>query len=177
MTRLFVALDLPQPVSDSLAAMQMSLPGARWVEPENFHLTLAFLGDVPPARQADLDEALGDARGGMFNLALNTLDLFSHGGLPHTLWAGAEKVQPLMDLQRSVERSLARSGFVFERRKFRPHVTLAYLRDMPPDTIVSYIVGHSPIRIGPFRVDGFRLFSSWPGENGRDYQVEADYFV
>ncbi|MEQ8369707.1 MAG: RNA 2',3'-cyclic phosphodiesterase [Alphaproteobacteria bacterium] len=175
MTRLFVALALPVPVQDRLQAVQTAMPGARWVSRENFHLTLAFLGDVPPARLDDLDEALSDARGGLFNLALCGLDLFSRGGLPHTLWVGAERTPPLLDLQRSIERSLARSGFTFEKRKFRPHVTLAYLRDAPLDRVAAYIAGHSPLRLPPFRVDGFRLYSSWPGDGGRDYQVEADY--
>lgn len=175
MMRLFTGLAFPWQVREELRRMAGGLPGARWIEPENLHITLSFLGDVREARLEDLDEVLWEVRGAVFNLGLGGLGEFSVGHRPNTLWVGVEKAPALMQLQARCDRALARAGFHIEKRKYLPHVTLARLDSASPVELARYIVGHNLVRCGPFRVDRFILYSSHAGKGGSSYRIEAEY--
>jgi 2'-5' RNA ligase len=131
--RLFVALELPGPVLEALAALQAALKAQglerlRWMRPQGIHLTLKFLGDTPPARLGELMGALEEATAGTgpLRLALSGLGTFAGRGGPRVLWVGLEgDLQRLALLQRRVEEALAPLGFPREGRPFSPHLTLA----------------------------------------------------
>ncbi len=130
--RLFVALELPGPVREALAAVQASLRAQglerlRWVRPEGIHLTLKFLGETPAARLGEIMAALeGAAGGGTLRLALAGLGTFGDRRGPRVLWVGLEgDRQRLERLQARVEEALAALRFPREGRPFSPHLTLA----------------------------------------------------
>ena len=78
--RLFVALDLPFDLRERLTGLATGLPGARWLPPENFHLTLRFLGEMPSHRAEELDGALAAMRCRGFQLQLRGVGVFEKAG-------------------------------------------------------------------------------------------------
>ena len=137
--RLFVAIDLPEDVRESLGRLQTDLrrhdlPGLRWTRPEGVHLTLKFLGETPATSVAAIEGALARAVRGVpsFRLALGAPGTFGGRRGPRVLWVDVEgELQPLQQLQAAVERELAAAGFAPEERGFSPHLTLARVPQPP----------------------------------------------
>lgn len=173
--RLFVALPLPDPVIETLEGMAGGIPGARWVPPENLHLTLAFLGELGGGEAADLAEALDGVRNPSFTLSLKGIDTFSRGRQPHALWIAAPRAPALVQLQGRVVSAVEAAGLRPERRRFTPHVTLARLRHPDPERLGRFIQAHNLVETPPFTVDEFCLFSSHLRSDGPSYRIEAAY--
>jgi 2'-5' RNA ligase len=173
--RLFVALTLPEIVRERLAGLANGLPGARWVKPENLHLTLRFLGEVDNLAAADVDDALAKIQCPGFDLALNGVGHFGDGRKLRALWVGVEANAELMRLQEKIEQAMIRAGMPPEPRKFKPHVTLARFKSNPGARLQDYLADHSLVRAGPIAMESFELYSSFTSANGAIYQVEASY--
>jgi len=173
MPRLFTALEIPPNIGQSLALLRGGLPGARWVEPENYHLTLRFIGDVDDVMAREVAYMLGGVRRPAFDLQFAGLDSFG-GNRPRAVVAAAQPVRPLIDLQADVERLMQRVGLEPER-KYKPHVTLARLRDVSSRQVADYLASHQPFRSMPFPVSRFVLYSSRASVGGGPYVVEAEY--
>jgi 2'-5' RNA ligase len=173
--RLFVALDLPQPLRRCLALLTGGLPGARWVPPENHHLTLRFIGETPAWQAEEIDHALGALRAPGFALTLAGVGLFAKGGRGTALWAGVERTQALDHLHSKVENALQRIGLEPERRRFSPHVTLARVDAVPEPRLAAYLQAHGLFRAEPISVGHFTLFSSRLGKERAVYEAEAEY--
>jgi 2'-5' RNA ligase len=92
MLRLFVALDLPPLVKAQLAALSGGIPGAKWIPPENYHLTLRFIGEIEPWLAEEVDAALAAIRAPRFDLALAGLGTFEKGGRIQSIHVTAERV-------------------------------------------------------------------------------------
>ena len=137
--RLFVAIDLPEEVRESLGRLQsdlrrLDLSGLRWTRPEGVHLTLKFLGETPTSSIPAIEGALARAVQGTppFRLALGEPGTFGNRRGPRVLWVDVEgDVQPLQRLQAAVERELEAAGFAPEEREFSPHLTLARVPQPP----------------------------------------------
>ena len=165
--RLFVALDLPWPVRERLARLAGSLAGARWVPPENYHITLRFIGDVV-GRLAAVK-----ARG--FHVEIAGFGTFERQGRPTTLWARVA-ANPLLDhLQGKVDTALRRAGLDAERRRFCPHITLARVDHVAPAALAHWVAAHNLMRSAPVEVQHFTLFSSALGKEQSVYTPEVDY--
>ena len=173
MPRLFTALEIPANVGQSLALLRGGLPGARWVEPENYHVTLRFIGDVDDVMAREVAYMLGGVRRPAFDLRFDGLDSFG-GNRPRAVVAAAQPVRPLIELQADVERLMQRVGLEPER-KYKPHVTLARLRDVSSRQVADYLASHQPFRSMPFPVPRFVLYSSRASVGGGPYVVEAEY--
>src|ERR1700676_4237089 len=89
MLRLFVGIEFPPELKLRLSLLQTALPGARWIDPGNLHLTLRFIGEIPEDLAADVDEAMGRLRARRFTLRLAGTGIFG-GNRPHPLWVGVE---------------------------------------------------------------------------------------
>lgn len=175
MLRLFVGIPMPEMVVERLSSLASGLPGARWVPPENYHLTLRFLGEIDEGTAHDVDEALDLVTGPAFPLTLSGLGSFGSGHKQHALWAGLADSDPLLHLQAKVESALVRSGQPAEQRKYSPHVTLAYLTDTPPAKLANYMGANGLFQAGPFNVDRFCLYESVLGRSGATYHILQDY--
>jgi 2'-5' RNA ligase len=173
--RLFVGLDFPWETKQLLGSLAGGIPGARWVPPENFHLTLRFIGEVPAHRAEDIDLALTTLRARAFPLVLTGMGTFAKGGQANALWIGAERNPSLEALRNKVETALQRSGCEPERRRFTPHVTLARLRDAAEGKLVAYVQSHNLFRTEPMQVQHFVLFSSQLGKEASVYTPEVEY--
>ena len=173
--RLFVALELPDGVRAALDRIQQGVPGARWIPPENMHLTLRFIGEVGGADFHDLMHALAEVVVPPFEIELAGVGHFETRKLPTVLWAGVKPSPPLKRLQAKIERAVQSCGLPPESRKFTPHVTLARLGDTEPLRVRNFLQRYSLFAPGRVPVEGFTLFSSHLGKGEPHYRVEVEY--
>jgi 2'-5' RNA ligase len=174
MPRIFTGLEIPPAVTQSLSMMRGGLPGARWIDPENYHLTLRFSGDVDDATAHEVASLLGRVRRTPFELRFDTLSSFG-GRRPRAVIATLAQTPALMELQAEHERLMQRVGLEPEGRKYTPHVTLARLRDSSSRQVADYLAARALVWTPPFQVTRFVLFSSRASVGGGPYVVEAAY--
>jgi 2'-5' RNA ligase len=173
MPRLFTALEIPTGIGQSLALLRGGLPGARWVEPENYHLSLRFIGDIDAALAREIAGMLGQVKRPGFDLRIDGLASFG-GNRPRVVVAAVAAVPELIELQADHERLMQRVGLEPER-KYKPHVTLARLRDTSSWQVADYLSTRQPFRSAPFPVSRFVLYSSRASVGGGPYVIEAEY--
>jgi 2'-5' RNA ligase len=172
--RLFVGIEFPPELKLRLSLLSTGMPGARWVDAGNFHLTLRFIGEVGRDVAADIDEALGRLRARRFTLQLAGVGIFG-GDKPRQLWVGVEREPELVSLRGKIEQALIRIGLDPEPRKFVPHVTLARLRDPALDELGDFLAANARFRAAPLPVEHFSLIASFPTKAGSIYEDQADY--
>lgn len=174
MPRLFSGIEIPAGIRERLARLRAPLPGAKWVEPHDFHITLRFAGDVPNPVAAEFLENLGGIDAPVFGMRLSGLGAFG-GGEPRVLWAGVEADPAFEALARGVERAARAAGLPPAKLAHKPHVTLARLRHSSPEAVARFLERGARFRSEPFTVEGFALFSSKPLTGGGPYVIEASY--
>jgi len=172
--RLFTAIELPADVAPRLEMLRGRLAGARWINPENYHLTLRFAGDIEEPDADDFVEALSQIWVEPFSLRLSGVGSFG-GRKPRALWTGVEPCEPLMRLQRANERAARQAGLPPETRNFAPHVTLARLRGAEPGAVAAYLASVGAFQMEPFLVEEFVLMSAREGSGGGPYIVEERF--
>lgn len=174
MHRLFVALSLPEHVVDALGSLHSGMRGARWLREENFHLTLAFIGEADRHGLHEIASALAAVSAPEFDLRLSGCGFFGDKK-PRALWVGAAPNPALAHLQSKVAVALNRAGFPIEKRKFTPHVTLAYLHGVAPETAAGFCAANGLFSAGPFPVSEFHLYESHLGSEAAHYEIVASY--
>jgi len=166
--RLFVALLPPPPVLEEVRQLVDGLreraPELRWTRPEQWHLTLAFLGQVDERRLPGLAERLSrlQRRHAAFPLA------FTRGGRfdGRVLWAGVSGDLPaLRALAGSVAAAARRTGIALEERPYRPHLTLA--RSRAPTELRPLVQALAAYAGQPWQADRLELICSQPGPSPR----------
>lgn len=177
MIRAFLALDLPDSVRAALTVQQFLLPLPRRVDPAAFHLTLVFLGEVPPPVLEAAHEAFQRLRPAPFALELQGLGLFG-GDRPRAAWAGVQPCAALMRLQARAAQAARSAGLAPEARRFVPHVTLG--RFPPPPlaaalTLERAVAEGAGFRAGPFEVTEMVLYESRLTAQGPRYERLAAY--
>ena len=173
MPRLFTALEIPSEIGRSLALLRGGLPGAHWVAPENYHLTLRFIGDIDDALAEEVVDLLSKVERPAFDLRIDGLDSFG-GNKPRAVVAAVPAVAQLVELQADHERIMQRVGLQPER-KYKPHITLARLRDTSSRQVADFLSTRQPFRSSSFPVSRFVLYSSRASVGGGPYVVEAEY--
>jgi RNA 2',3'-cyclic 3'-phosphodiesterase len=174
MPRLFSAIEIPRSIAERLTLLRAGLTGARWIDPEYYHLTLRFIGDVDGATARDFTLALSEIEVPLFELRLNGLGSFG-GRKPRAIFAGIAPSDGLEALRRANERAARDAGLPPEGRNFKPHVTLARLRGARADAVAAYLEQQGGVAAEPFTVSRFVLFSSRASVGGGPYIVEAAY--
>ena len=173
MPRLFTGLEIPTSLAQELALLRGGLSGARWINVENYHITLRFIGDVdwPTARAAA--ELLGDVHRAPFQVTLEGLGAFG-GDKPRAIVAKVQPSVALVELQAEHERIMRRIGIPPEPRKFTPHVTLARLRGAAGMAVADYL-SHRGFLSRRFMAERFVLFSARDSVGGGPYIAEEVY--
>jgi RNA 2',3'-cyclic 3'-phosphodiesterase len=171
MLRLFVGIALPPELKLRLSTLCSGVPGARWVDPGNYHLTLRFIGEVDEGLAGDIDAALAQLRAVRFDVSLAGVGHFGD----RMLWVGVEKNPPLVHLRDKVESVLVRLGLPPEMRRYAPHVTLARLRNANPAKLQAFVEANALFRAAAFRVERFSLVASYQTKSGALYEDQADY--
>ncbi len=174
MPRLFAGLEIPADVAQALSSLRGGLPGARWIDPENYHVTLRFVGDIDGVTANELASLLAQVNRKPFDVKIQGLSTFGTRK-PKSIIAMVEPTRPLLELQAELERLVRRLGLDPERRNFKPHVTLARLRDCADMDVANYLSlrGYFPART--FTASQFVLFSSRESVGGGPYVVEDAY--
>jgi RNA 2',3'-cyclic 3'-phosphodiesterase len=174
MPRLFTALEIPADAAMSLSLLRGGLPGARWIDVENYHMTLRFVGDIDGPAADELIHALDRIDRGPFTLSLNSVGSFG-SKKPHSIWAGISPSPELMALQAEIARICERLGLPADQHKFSPHVSLARVRNCRLEDVVNYLHAFGNFRTMPFTVDRFVVMSSKDSVGGGPYIVEEPY--
>lgn len=174
MPRLFTGIELPDEIADTLATLRGGLPGARWANPEDYHITLRFIGDIDGRTARELEDELADARCEPLTITLTGLDSFG-GAKPHSVFASIASTRALSELQGEHERAARRVGLPPERRKFTPHVTLARLRSASVLDVADFLSSRGGFPPISFQPDRFVLYSAREQVGGGPYVVEAAY--
>ncbi|MFZ5610201.1 MAG: RNA 2',3'-cyclic phosphodiesterase [Pseudomonadota bacterium] len=176
MPRLFVAVELPEAVKQALLTLQGGVKGARWQTPAQLHLSLRFIGEVDGARARDIDAALAALRFSPFAAASAGVGHFGKNGFERALWAGLDPEAPFIALHKKIDRLLSAAGLEAERRKYKPHVTLARFSGSPrPGEVESFLHRHGLWRGAAFTVGEVGLFLSELGRGGAHYAVVGRY--
>jgi len=174
MPRLFTAIELPVALTERLASLRVPLAGARWIEPEDMHITLRFAGDIDNRAADEFRAALDAVDEPAFELRLSDFGTFG-GREPRVLWAGIQANPWLETLARANDRAARVAGLAPEKHPFRPHVTLARLRGTRPEAVARVLEALGSFRSEPFSVDRFVLLSSRPQVGGGPYVAEAAF--
>ncbi|NDJ62180.1 MAG: RNA 2',3'-cyclic phosphodiesterase, partial [Chloroflexi bacterium] len=154
--RLFVAITLPESIKGRLGALKTAIPGATWVKPPTFHLTLRFLGDqIRDERVAPIQAALATVRAAPFTLAWGGVGRFppSPKKAARVLWVGLTPEPGLQTLYHAVESALATVDFPPEDRDFNPHITVARLKTAKhTPEVEAFLTQHADLRLPPVQV-------------------------
>ncbi len=174
MPRLFTGLEIPDPIIQRLALLRGGLPGARWIPPENYHLTLRFVGDVDGPTAQSLADALTEDSRAPFRVNLARMDVFG-GRQPRALIVGIGANPGMARLQADHEHAVRGAGLPPAERKFVPHVTLARLRRVRARAAADYLAQRGGDLAEDFFAERFVLFSARDSVGGGPYVVEQAY--
>lgn len=174
MPRLFTALEIPPEIGTALAALRGGLPNARWMEPSDYHITLRFFGDVDRRVARDITSYLEDIASGPLMMTLDGLESFG-GDKPRSVFARSIATPALAGFHADHERMARACGLAPEGRRFRPHVTLARLRDAGTMDVACWLSAHAIVTPLRYVARRFVLMSSRSSVGGGPYVVEAAY--
>lgn len=170
--RLFISLDLPGPLVNDLSRLQDNLPPGRRVDPDNLHLTLAFLGEVPEPEIEAIHDALDSLHAAPIQLTLTEPAIFG-GTWGQAVGLTGDGGDALTDLHARVLSRLRGAGAAPERRRFRPHVTLVRLRGgEDAGRMIAALAGR---RFGPVACTSFSLMASHLRRESAEYEPLATY--
>jgi 2'-5' RNA ligase len=179
--RTFVAVDtagqIRRKTADLISALGETTAKVKWVDTENLHLTLKFLGDVDEADVVRIAQAIEPAVADLdvVSIRLSGLGAFPNVKRPRTIWVGVGDGEPeLASVHQAIEAALARLGFPRERRRFHPHLTIGRVRDSRglPD-LSARLVESADCDLGQVNVTEVRLYSSQLRPAGPVYTVMA----
>ncbi len=175
MPRLFTAIALPEDVALNLSLLSGGIHGARWIDRENYHLTLRFMGNIENGAANELVDALEAITPERFEIELQGTGYFG-GAKPRAVWAGVRAPDALEQVQARQERLCQQLGLAPEQRKYTPHVTLARLKGKVSLMETEHFVArHAGFRSRPFEVGSIGLYSSRPSRGGGPYVQEHSY--
>jgi 2'-5' RNA ligase len=176
--RLFIGIRPPEFVRERLLDTMEALDGARWIDEDNLHLTLRFIGEVERPAANDLAEALGRIECSSFELRVAGTGAFDrsrrHQSYPHAVWARVPPTDQLEALRLKVERACERAGLGRETRRFTPHITLART-DRATEPVADWLAAWCDLAAGPWTVEDFVLFESHLGHTGAVYEEVVRY--
>ena len=174
--RSFVALELSAEVRTNLTkllkALQRMPAPIKWVEPENLHLTLKFLGEVAEGQIATITATLSAIAQATlpFTFAVKGGGGFPDLRRPRILWVGVEAPQELLTLQRQIEQGMERLGFAHEGRPYHPHITIGRVKAMQGIApVLATLRGHADVSFGVVTVRHLTLFRSDLSREGPTY--------
>lgn len=177
--RAFIAVDVPPPVQEALGELQRGMEEvglkARWVRPQDVHVTLAFLGNVPAEQVPELRAAMEEAAqgAGPLEVRVGGVGAFPNERWPRVIWVGFEEpTGGLAALHKRLEAALVPLGYEPEDRPFRPHLTLARIKvPARAGRVVHALEAHKDVDLGKITIDRIVLYQSTLKPTGPAYTV------
>jgi len=178
--RLFTGLALDEKTTDISGAfvsrLQRGFPTLRWSPPQQWHVTLQFLGEVKDDRYSCIVERLQAVRAHAVEVRLAAPDFFERAGVFHI---AIEKTETLLALHRVTQQALLQCGFVPEARPYSPHITLARNKGRAPSSDLERlrreVEKHAPVKFPPFVAREFLLYQSFTEPSGPRYEVRERF--
>jgi 2'-5' RNA ligase len=177
--RAFIAVDIGDEIRNKLDELQRKLKkvhsNVRWTQPENMHLTLAFLGDVPIEEldrvTSAIDRACRSAEA--FELKAIGVGTFGKPRHPRVIWAGIATCPPLTALQQRIGEALLAAEIAFDQKPFSPHLTLGRVKSVDPHTpsLMDKLEKYGDTPFGSVLVSGVELMKSELAPRGAEYAV------
>lgn len=178
MPRLFTAIQVPDQIAQNLALKKGKLKNARWIDQEDYHLTLSFLGDISDLEAEKAADKLGEIQHKPFEVCIDCMDVFG-SKKPRTLFAGVRCDEALVNLQAKHDWAMKQVGLTMQTRKYAPHVTLARLSRVKPGDVPQFMSQYAGIggEFSPlvFTATGYALFSARNSTGGGPYLVEQEF--
>jgi 2'-5' RNA ligase len=180
MLRLFVAVDLPAPLRADIEAMMGQVHGARWVNANQLHITLRFMGDTPDDALPEIRDGLACVKQDCFHLRLRGAGIFpeSHLGRSHkppkVLWLGIEPTAELASLKHTIDGALGADS-TRPQEPFSPHLTLARFPRRPDQTLTDFVAKRQDYRSPVWTVVSFCLYKSTLRREGALHEIVASY--
>ena len=149
-THYFWAVRIPdsvkQTIHDELTKIKPIFQFKRWVDLNDYHITLAFLGSVSPQQLPSVIRLVGDAIKNQkaFMLDIEGLNVFGPQKSPRIFWGAVNEVNQLLQLQKIVHKTCLVAGFSLETRPYHPHITLARKWGKSEDFKMDDLVTHNP---------------------------------
>lgn len=175
MPRLFVAIDLPERILDDISSIYEAIPGAKWTEHPQLHLTLSFIGEVSEDTAEIIERSLMSVKVHSFPIQLKNVGFFPPRKTPRILWCGVAANEELLRLQSKIERTLTNAAIAIEQRKYSPHITIARLNNSPPQKLAQFMATNALFQTEPFLASEFFLYSSHLRREGAHHIKEAVY--
>lgn len=182
--RLFVALEVPAEVrerfADFLKQLRARSTQPRWVRPENLHVTLKFIGEVPPEKLSAIRAALATVRSDKaVTIDFRGLSFFPDEKYPRVFWAGLNASPNLKTLATDIDHATEKLGIPPEKRPFSPHLTLArFQAPRLPEEIRTIVQENDAREFGSLRTREFQLIESKLKPSGAEYTtLESFPFV
>jgi 2'-5' RNA ligase len=179
MIRAFIAIKIPEDILDQITQIQNVLRGSgasvKWVEPENIHLTLKFLGDILEPQVEEIARVMQESTEGVcpFQISISQVGAFPNLRYPRVIWVGVQDVQEaLHKIQHRLENGLNALGFAIEEGVFKPHITLGRVKSQKNKS--NLLRTAEPLvnaQLGTLRVTHLYLFQSDLKPTGSEYIV------
>jgi len=168
MIRAFIAFELPENIRSFIGSIQKNLKydgfDARWVRPENIHITLKFLGNINEADTEKISAAILKTASGYtpISLTAKTIGVFPGIKRPRVLWLGIKgQIEILARLQKNLDDRLEKAGFLNENRPFKSHLTMARTKGKIKESkLVNAIKKYGDLESSSFYADNIILFKS-----------------
>ena len=180
--RLFFAINFPEDVRaairDAARPIRETAPSVRWTAADKLHLTVRFLGEVDPSQVDGLAHAGASVarRHGPVELAIGGIGAFPNPRRPRVVWMGVERSPRLELIAHELEEAIAPLGFEPEGRAFRPHVTLARVREEDQRAVAHALSDVPPVEIpDPVMAETIELMRSVPGAGGSRYEIQQSW--
>ena len=174
MHRLFIGIEPPPSISDTILALMGGVTNARWQNRAQLHITLRYVGEVNRHMANDLAATLSALHSDSLSFRLDGVGQFEDVGSPIALWAGISPVGPLTELHKKVDRCCQTIGLNAESRAYLPHITIARLNKSSGSTN-SFLEENANLISAETSVDQFCLYESILGKSGATYNVIQRY--
>jgi 2'-5' RNA ligase len=177
--RIFVAVEIPPGLRESVARLPRTLATARWMNPQQLHITLLFIGSTQQEPQEAIERALSRIVSPAFTLKLAEFGAFpdvTAGRVPRVLWIQPGRSSALTALQSQVATAVRTATGVETQRAFSPHVTLARFRRPPTEAeLAKWLDDAREFESDSFEVNRFHLYDSDLTPNGAVHTILATY--
>ena len=175
--RLFIALPISEEIRKGCEALQAigktKTTSVKWIDPQQIHLTLVFLGWTDSSLRARIEEVIQEVseRSSPFSINVNGLGVFPPLRSPKVVWAGIPEETPLMKLQQDLTDRIGSLGIPLEKRPYRPHLTLGRVREgFASDPFTRWITQEKEVQIGQCTVSQVVLMESQLRPAGSVYE-------
>ncbi len=167
--RCFIAIDIDEATRSRIEELQEQLQreaqfgksDAKWVAPENIHLTLKFLGEVRDADIAEVCRIVADTAGDHERFAVEAANVGSFGRPPRVVWVGIDDAGNLAKLQKDLDERLADAGWPTDQKQFHGHLTLCRVKNTQAGKMLANVLKHQePVSVGTIFVDSLCVYSS-----------------